>query len=88
MAYEQRDNSGSLFVNDKKTTDKHPGWKGSAKVDGTDYWVSIWVKTTKDGNKWLSLSLDRKEQQARKPKPAKEEKAESADDFFEDDIPF
>lgn len=61
MAYEQRDNSGSIFQNDKKTTDSHPGWKGSALISGVDYWVSGWVKTAKDGKKWVSLAFDVKQ---------------------------
>lgn len=61
MAYEHRDNSGSIFQNDKKLSDRHPGWKGSAKINGVDYWVSCWVKPTQDGGKWLSLAFDEKQ---------------------------
>ena len=57
MAYEQKDNSGSLFKNDKKEKDSHPNAKGSAKIDGVEYWVSAWTKKDKNGNPWQSLSF-------------------------------
>ena len=82
MSYEQRDNSGSLFKNDKKTTDKHPDRKGSAMIDGVNYWVSGWVKQDKNGNPWMSLSFQAKDgaQQAGPKKPVSEE--------LDDEIPF
>lgn len=61
MAYEQRDNSGSLFRNDKKEQDSHPNAKGSAMIDGVEYWVSAWTKKDKNGNPWQSLSFKRKD---------------------------
>jgi hypothetical protein len=39
MAFEQRDNSGSVWVNDRKTADNHPDRTGSAKINGEDFWV-------------------------------------------------
>jgi len=36
MAYEQKNNSGSLFRNDKKLTEKQPDYNGTVKVDGKD----------------------------------------------------
>jgi hypothetical protein len=63
MAYEQKENSGSLFKNSKKATDKHPDRTGSALIDGREYWVSGWVKQDKNGNPWMSLAF--------KPKDAK-----------------
>jgi hypothetical protein len=50
-------------------------------VDGTEYWISAWTKTSKKGEKYQSLSVTRKEGQAEKSEPA------AADDF-NDDIPF
>lgn len=44
MGYEQRDNSGSLFKNDKKTDPKHPDYKGDAIIEGQSVWVSAWIK--------------------------------------------
>ena len=37
MAFEQRDNSGSVWVNDRKTADNHPDRTGSAKINGEDF---------------------------------------------------
>lgn len=37
-------NRGSIWKNEKKTTDKHPDFTGSLNVDGKDYWVSAWKR--------------------------------------------
>lgn len=45
MAYEQKPNSGSLFKNDKKTTDKHPDYTGTWKDENGKMWsFAAWVK--------------------------------------------
>lgn len=59
--YTPKDNSGSLFVNDKKERDSQPDRRGSARIDGVDYWVSGWVKKKDDGTPWMSLSYQRKD---------------------------
>lgn len=71
-------NSGALFENDKRTTDKHPHLRGSATIktpDGelVEYWVSAWQKTSKKGNEFFSLSFEQKknqEEKIEKPKAA------------------
>lgn len=84
MAYEQRDMSGSLFRNDKRETDNHPNLKGSALIDGTEYWVSAWTKTSKTGEKWVSLSFQPKDKAAPRPdKPSAPTR-----DNWDDEIPF
>lgn len=63
MSFEQRDNSGSMFANDRKTTDKHPDRSGTAMIGGVEYFIDGWLKRTKDGKPWLSLSFKRKDNQ-------------------------
>ncbi len=67
MPYEQRDNSGSLFKNDKKAEPKHPDYKGDAMIDGQEMWLSAWLKDKKDGTKFMSLSFTPKETGGNKP---------------------
>src|SRR5215469_11895115 len=57
MAYEQKDNTGSVFANDRKTEDTHPDRTGTAKIDGVEYWVSGWLHKTKKGQPYLSLTF-------------------------------
>ena len=61
MAYEQKDNTGSLFKNDRREKDSHPHAKGSATIDGVEYWVSAWTKEGQKG-RWQSLSFQRKDE--------------------------
>ncbi len=58
MAYEMRPGGGSLFRNDKKTTDKHPSMKGKVMLpNGEVRWLSAWTKKTAAGDTWVSLSI-------------------------------
>jgi hypothetical protein len=54
--YEQRENSGTLFKNDKREKDTHPHATGSALIGGVEYWVSAWTKEGKNG-KFQSLAF-------------------------------
>ena len=61
MAYEQRDNSGTLFRNDKREKDSQPNATGTAMVDGVEYYVSAWTKEGRNG-KFQSLAFKRKDE--------------------------
>lgn len=59
MAYEIRENSGSMFANDRAGENPNaPQAKGKALIGGVMYWVSAWTKTKNDGGKWQSLSFE------------------------------
>lgn len=81
MAYEQREGSGALFKNDRKSAANSPDYTGNALVGGKNMRVAAWIKEGKKG-KFLSLSITpddgREERKAEAKKPEK----------FEDDIPF
>jgi uncharacterized protein (DUF736 family) len=82
MEYDNN-NRGSLFKNDRKDDAKFPDYKGSINVDGTDYWLSAWIKISKDGNKFMSLSVKNKNADA-SLQPKKKVKQEE----FDDSMPF
>jgi hypothetical protein len=86
MSFELKDNSGSLWVNDRKEKDTHPDRTGTVKIRGQEFFISGWLKETSAGKKYLSLSF--------KPKMAQDHKggtknppAQGFDDL-DDPLPF
>jgi uncharacterized protein (DUF736 family) len=74
-------NSGTIFDNDRKEKDTHPDFTGTLNVEGKDYWISAWKKTSKGGKRFISLAVKPKDGAG---KPA----AKKADDSDLDDIPW
>lgn len=48
---------GVLFKNEDKDSDNHPDYKGQGEVDRKPVWISAWIKTSKKGVKFMSLSF-------------------------------
>jgi hypothetical protein len=71
-------NRGALFhASKEKVSDRD--YSGSININGTEYWLSGWVKTSAAGNKYLSLAVKPKAAaDTAKPNPAKE----TAGDIF------
>jgi hypothetical protein len=80
--YQQRDFSGVLFRNDEKRGDNSPDYTGSVTVHGEQFRLGAWVKTAKNGSKFMSLALTAKDaaKPTSKPTPAR--------DKFDDALPF
>ena len=73
MTQQQFDNrnTGALFKVDEKESEKHPDYRGTIDVDGRPHWLAAWLKTSKKGVKYLSLSITPKDNIDRtKPKSA------------------
>jgi hypothetical protein len=56
MAYEQRDFSGTLFPNDRKSADNQPDYRGECKIGGKVWAISAWIKQGQRGE-FLSLAF-------------------------------
>ena len=54
---EQKNNTGAIFKNDNKTTDKHPEYKGKVLVNNKEMEIALWLKTSAKGVKFFSVSL-------------------------------
>src|SRR5262249_4316337 len=76
-------NKGALFRNDDKdpNDDRDRDYNGTLDVEGTEYCISGWVRTSKNGKKYLSRSVKPKQD---KPPASKKP---CADDFG-DEIAF
>lgn len=86
MAFEQREMSGSLFVNDRKETEKQPDRTGQALLvcphceKTFEVWLSAWIKDLRQtAGKWLSIAFKVKEDKPAEAPPV---------GGFDDDIPF
>jgi hypothetical protein len=55
-------NSGALFKNQKKEQPQHPDYTGELDVAGVQYWLSAWIRESKNGTRFLSLSVKEKGQ--------------------------
>jgi len=69
-------NRGVLFTNNKREKDTHPHMTGKINIEGKDYWISAWGKTSQKGDRFLSLSVNPMEPRAEVEKE------------FDDDLPF
>ena len=76
-------NHGALFKNDKGDNDKRPDYRGPLDVEGVEYEMAAWIRTSKNGMKYMSINIQEPRQ--------KEEAAKgvtSSDTEDDSDIPF
>lgn len=49
-------NSGALFRNDKRETEKHPDYTGNITIEGKEFYLSAWVnESARTGQKYFAL---------------------------------
>src|SRR5262249_34375944 len=74
VAFQQKPMTGSLFKNANKDGENDRDYSGSLTLDdGREMWVSGWVRASKSGGKYLSLSIKPKVPTANKSKPIAED---------------
>ena len=63
MSFEPKDDTGQLFKNEKRESDRHPEYEGEFKIrcphcSGSLLgWVKGWVREAKTGDKYFSLAF-------------------------------
>jgi hypothetical protein len=83
--FEPKDNTGTLFRNERREKDTHPHATGTAIIDGVAFWVSAWTKEGKNG-KFQSLAFRKKEEKT--PEGIKRNPGKLAEDDLDSDVPF
>jgi uncharacterized protein (DUF736 family) len=88
---EQKNNTGAIFKNDKKTADNQPDYRGKINVEGKELEISLWVRTAQSGVKYMSAAI-KEPYVAPAPVPVLQNTSDkiksAADELFEDDLPF
>jgi hypothetical protein len=82
VAYDNT-NRGALFKNAEKENPKHADYKGNINVNGEEFWLDAWINESKNGMKYMSLSIKPKKAAAK----ASNTKASAGIDY-NDEIPF
>ncbi len=57
-------NRGALFKSDRREKETDADYRGSINIDGRDFWLNAWIKESKAGSKYMSLSVRPKETSA------------------------
>ena len=52
-----KDNSGALFKEENKQSEKHPDYKGNCLINGQKMYIAAWINESQGGKKYMSLSF-------------------------------
>lgn len=70
--FKHKDNTGSIFSNDKKGNEKAPDYKGTINVEGKEFSIALWVREGNKG-KFFSTKIEQPYVKKDSPVSAKEE---------------
>lgn len=76
---ETKQNTGAIFKNDKKTSDKAPDYKGKINVDGVDKAIALWIRESQNGVKYFSVKIE---------EPFVKQNIPAEDKPYTNDLPF
>ena len=54
----ERDNSGIMFINTKKGSDRAPEFKGEATIGGVRYQIAGWRRSSERCSEFITLSFE------------------------------
>lgn len=82
-------NSGILRKNTDRKSDKHAHYRGSAEVDGQEYWLDAWINNPPDGEPYMKLSFKPREARPSVPNTDRGTVGQRAlADALDDEVPF
>ena len=84
MAYETKNNTFSVFDNDKKGNEKRPDYSGRGMVSGVEVKIAVWKRTSQNGKEYLSGTIE----EVVKPDMPEPEKPVHKEQLVGDEIPF
>ena len=61
MTEYNNENKGVLFRSEKKESARHPDYTGSGNYKGDEFWISAWLKESKNGRKFFSFAFTPKD---------------------------
>lgn len=57
MSYEMKEDTATLFKNDRKETDTQPDYTGKIKQNGKERRLAAWITKSKAGQTYMSLKV-------------------------------
>lgn len=78
-------NRGALFLNDRRSNDRAPQWRGQCTIktpDGelVEFWISCWEQTSRNGDDFLSLSFEEKDESSERSGRGDDRRSRGRDD--------
>lgn len=77
--------TGVLFKNERKRSDKDPGYTGSAEIDGVEFWLSAWLNESDKRGKYFKIKFKPKDDDRNERRSNNSSNRRPVDD---EDIPF
>ena len=77
--FKHKENSGSIFRNDKKVKETQPDYSGTINVQGKEWQISLWIKEGKKGKYFSAAIKEPYKKDSEKPSVTVSEKPDNND---------